>query len=53
MSGTASHGRPVGRRVVHPTGFAMSPYSDIAHAGPAIKRPPRSALWHTSPGSSG
>ncbi|GAA1869775.1 DNA polymerase III subunit alpha [Actinomadura bangladeshensis] len=53
MSGAASHGRPVGRRVVHPTGFAMSPYSDIAHAGPAIKRPPRSALWHTSPGSSG
>ncbi|MEU5989206.1 DNA polymerase III subunit alpha [Spirillospora sp. NPDC047418] len=53
MSGTASHGRPVGRRVVHPTGFAMSPYSDIEHAGPAIRRPPRSALWHTSPGSSG
>lgn len=46
-------GRPVGRRIVHPTGFAMSPYSDIGHAGPAIKRPPAARLWHTSQGSSG
>jgi error-prone DNA polymerase len=53
MAGTASHGRPVGRRVVHPTGFATSPYADVGHAGPGIKRPPRGALWHTSPGSSG
>ncbi|WP_396445126.1 DNA polymerase III subunit alpha [Actinomadura sp.] len=53
MGETASHGRPVGRRVVHPTGFATSPYADIGHAGPAIKRPPRGALWHASPGSSG
>ncbi|MFA1547628.1 DNA polymerase III subunit alpha [Actinomadura chokoriensis] len=49
----APHGRPVGRRIVQPTGLAMSPYSDIGHAGPAVKRPPRSALWHSSPGSSG
>nr|WP_173095776.1 DNA polymerase III subunit alpha [Actinomadura verrucosospora] len=42
--------RPVGRRVVQPTGFAMSPYSDIGHAGPAVKRAP---LWHASGGSSG
>ncbi|GAA2161806.1 DNA polymerase III subunit alpha [Actinomadura napierensis] len=42
--------RPVGRRVVQPTGFAMSPYSDIAPAGGS---PPRVPLWHTSGGSSG
>ncbi|MEU8802648.1 DNA polymerase III subunit alpha [Spirillospora sp. NPDC048819] len=53
MAAPAARGRPVGDRVVHPTGFAMSPYSDIGHAGPAIKRPPRAALWHTSQGSSG
>ncbi|GAA4233023.1 DNA polymerase III subunit alpha [Actinomadura meridiana] len=45
--------RPVGRRIVQPTGFAMSPYSDIGHAGGAVKRPPSTRLWHTSPGSSG
>ncbi|MFB4307049.1 DNA polymerase III subunit alpha [Actinomadura sp. GTD37] len=53
MAGRAPHGRPVGRRIVQPTGFAMSPYSDVGHAGPAVKRPPGSALWHASPGSSG
>ncbi|MFA1542733.1 DNA polymerase III subunit alpha [Actinomadura monticuli] len=53
MAGRTPLGRPVGDRIVHATGFAMSPYSDIGHAGPAIKRPPRAALWHTSPGSSG
>ena len=53
MAGRTPPSRPVGDRIVHPTGFAMSPYSDIGPAGPAIKRPPRSALWHTSPGSSG
>ncbi|MFG2090445.1 MULTISPECIES: DNA polymerase III subunit alpha [unclassified Spirillospora] len=53
MAGPAPRGRPVGDRVVHPTGFAMSPYSDVGHAGPGIKRPPRAALWHTSQGSSG
>ncbi|WP_243722984.1 DNA polymerase III subunit alpha [Actinomadura sp. 7K507] len=53
MAAPGPRGGPVGHRVVHPTGFAMSPYSDIGHAGPAIKRPPRAALWHTSQGSSG
>jgi error-prone DNA polymerase len=53
LRGAAPRGRPVGRRIVQPTGFAMSPYSDIGHAGPAVKRPPRAALWHASPGSSG
>lgn len=53
MAGPSGRSRPVGRRVVQPTGFAMSPYSDIGHAGPAIKRPPRTPLWHTSQGSSG
>ncbi|MCQ0009533.1 hypothetical protein LUX73_35695 [Actinomadura madurae] len=53
MARPAVPGRPVGRRIVQPTGFAMSPYSDIGHAGPAIKRPPKTALWHTSQGSSG
>ncbi|MFI0370541.1 DNA polymerase III subunit alpha [Actinomadura sp. 1N219] len=45
--------RPVGRRIVQPTGFAMSPYSDIGHAGAAVKRPPAARLWHRSQGSSG
>ncbi|QKW38160.1 DNA polymerase III subunit alpha [Actinomadura sp. NAK00032] len=53
LRGAAPRGRPVGRRIIQPTGFAMSPYSDIGHAGPAVKRPPRAALWHASPGSSG
>ena len=53
MAVPAARGRPVGSRVVHPTGFAMSPYSDVGHAGPAPGRPPKGALWHTSRGSSG
>ncbi|MER6808515.1 DNA polymerase III subunit alpha [Spirillospora sp. NPDC000708] len=53
MARRGPQARPVGRRVVQPTGFAMSPYSDIGHAGPAVKRPPRAPLWHTSGGSSG
>ncbi|TDC56120.1 DNA polymerase III subunit alpha [Actinomadura sp. KC345] len=53
MAAPGPRGGPVGHRVVHPTGFAMSPYSDIGHAGPAVKRPPRAALWHTGQGSSG
>ncbi|WP_433473617.1 DNA polymerase III subunit alpha [Spirillospora sp. CA-142024] len=53
MAATPGRGRPVGRRIVQPTGFAMSPYSDVDHAGPAVKRPPRTPLWHTSQGSSG
>ncbi|MFB4304237.1 DNA polymerase III subunit alpha [Actinomadura sp. NTSP31] len=50
MAERGPRARPVGRRVVQPTGFAMSPYSDIAPAGGA---PPRVPLWHTSGGSSG
>ena len=53
MAAPAPQGGPVGHRVVHSTGFAMSPYSDIGHAGPAVGRPPRAALWHASQGSSG
>ncbi|MFC4049215.1 DNA polymerase III subunit alpha [Actinomadura syzygii] len=53
MAGPPRPGRPVGRRIVHPTGFAMSPYSDVGHAGGAVKRPPAARLWHTSRGSSG
>jgi error-prone DNA polymerase len=49
--------RPV---LVHPTGFRMSPYTDIKPAGDdaataarrAASAPPRK-LWHSSPGSSG
>ncbi|MFC5746946.1 DNA polymerase III subunit alpha [Actinomadura rugatobispora] len=44
--------RPSPRRVLYANGFAMSPYSDIGHAGEAVKRPP-SRLWHASGGSSG
>jgi error-prone DNA polymerase len=44
--------RPVARRVLYANGFAMSPYSDIGHAGEAVKRPP-ARLWHASGGSSG
>ncbi|MFD0905018.1 DNA polymerase III subunit alpha [Actinomadura sediminis] len=53
MARPGPSGRPVGRRVVQPTGFAMSPYSDMGHAGaPAASRPP-ARLWHASTGSSG
>ncbi|MFI0411224.1 DNA polymerase III subunit alpha [Actinomadura sp. 3N508] len=53
MDAPSPPARPVGRRIVQPTGFAMSPYSDVGHAGPAIKRPPAARLWHSSRGSSG
>ncbi|WUI01615.1 DNA polymerase III subunit alpha [Spirillospora sp. NBC_00431] len=53
MAAPSPVARPVGRRIVQPTGFAMSPYSDIGHAGPAVKRPPAARLWHSSQGSSG
>ncbi|GGV30730.1 DNA-directed DNA polymerase [Actinomadura cremea] len=53
MARPGPSGRPVGRRIVQPTGFAMSPYSDVGHAGaPAASRPP-AKLWHASTGSSG
>ncbi|MFC6930455.1 DNA polymerase III subunit alpha [Actinomadura yumaensis] len=51
-SGPGPAGRPVGRRVVHATGFATSPYADVGHAGEAVKRPP-ARLYHASGGSSG
>ncbi|MEW2358751.1 DNA polymerase III subunit alpha [Spirillospora sp. NPDC029432] len=40
------------RHVTYASGFAMSPYSDIGHAGESVKRPP-AGLWHSSQGSSG
>jgi error-prone DNA polymerase len=46
-------GRAASRRVlVHSSGFAMSPYSDIKPAGEDIKDVARK-LWHRSPGSAG
>ncbi|MFC9970070.1 DNA polymerase III subunit alpha [Spirillospora sp. NPDC127200] len=48
QAGRGGPGRPVGRRTVYPTGFAVSPYADIAPAGTPPKR-----LWHASGGSSG
>ncbi|MFI0480682.1 DNA polymerase III subunit alpha [Actinomadura sp. 9N215] len=53
MAAPSPPARAVGRRIVQPTGFAMSPYSDIGHAGAAVKRPPAARLWHSSQGSSG
>ena len=49
---------PRGRRVlVHPTGFRVSPYSDVKPAGEGNDhvpgRPAPSKLWVSSPGSSG
>ncbi len=45
--------RPVGGSArVYASGFATSPYADVAPAGPAPGGPPRK-LWHSSPGSSG
>ncbi|MGI8627037.1 MAG: DNA polymerase III subunit alpha [Geodermatophilaceae bacterium] len=46
--------RPVMARpvLVHPTGFRMSPYSDLKPPGEDTKTAPRK-LWHASPGSSG
>ncbi|WP_131742021.1 DNA polymerase III subunit alpha, partial [Actinomadura roseirufa] len=37
MERPAAVSRPVGRRVVQPTGFAMSPYSDVGPAGPRVR----------------
>ena len=44
----------MGRRrvLVHSSGFAMSPYSDIKPAGEDTKEVARK-LWHRSPGSAG
>jgi error-prone DNA polymerase len=44
----------MGRRrvLVHSSGFAMSPYSDIRPAGEDTKDVARK-LWHRSPGSAG
>ncbi|MGH3445672.1 MAG: OB-fold nucleic acid binding domain-containing protein, partial [Nocardioidaceae bacterium] len=44
---------PAGRRVlVHSSGFAMSPYSDVKPAGGDVKAAPKK-LWYSSPGSPG
>jgi error-prone DNA polymerase len=50
----ARSARPVMARpvLVHPTGFRMSPYSDLKPPGEDTKTAPRK-LWHASPGSSG
>jgi error-prone DNA polymerase len=50
----ARSSRPVMARpvLVHPTGFRMSPYSDLKPPGEDTKTAPRK-LWHASPGSSG
>ncbi|HET7387951.1 MAG TPA: DNA polymerase III subunit alpha [Nocardioidaceae bacterium] len=46
-------GGPVGRRVlVHSSGFAMSPYSDVKPSGEDVKSAPKK-LWYSSPGSPG
>ncbi|WP_066642720.1 DNA polymerase III subunit alpha [Serinicoccus hydrothermalis] len=46
-------GAPAGRRVLlHASGFAQSPYADVAPAGEATRQP-GTKLWHSSPGSSG
>ncbi|MGH3447866.1 MAG: OB-fold nucleic acid binding domain-containing protein, partial [Nocardioidaceae bacterium] len=44
----------MGRRrvLVHPSGFKVSPYSDIRPAGADTTSAPRK-LWHSSPGSAG
>jgi len=44
----------MGRRrvLMHTSGFAMSPYSDIKPAGEDTKEVARK-LWHRSPGSAG
>ncbi|HET7311822.1 MAG TPA: DNA polymerase III subunit alpha [Mycobacteriales bacterium] len=41
-----------GRAAVYASGFAKSPYADIAPAGTSPSSAPRK-LWHSSPGSSG
>ena len=51
--GAAATDAPSQRRVlVHSSGFAMSPYSDIKPAGEDPKQVARK-LWHRSPGSPG
>ena len=46
-------GAPAGRRVLlHASGFAQSPYADVAPAGEATRQP-GTKLWHSSPGSPG
>nr|WP_151524092.1 DNA polymerase III subunit alpha [Serinicoccus kebangsaanensis] len=46
-------GAPPGRRVLlHASGFAQSPYADVAPAGEATRQP-GTKLWHSSPGSPG
>ena len=52
-SGATATDAPSQRRVlVHSSGFAMSPYSDIKPAGEDPKQVARK-LWHRSPGSPG
>ncbi|WP_026416125.1 DNA polymerase III subunit alpha [Actinomadura oligospora] len=52
-SGPSSGGRPIGRRTTYSSGFAVSPYADVGHAGPQVRRGPPARLWHASQGSSG
>ena len=40
------------RVLVHPSGYRVSPYADLATPGTPAKQAPR-RLWHTSPGSPG
>ncbi|MBW8484247.1 DNA polymerase III subunit alpha [Actinomadura parmotrematis] len=49
---SASAGPVPSGRVVYANGFALSPYADIGHAGPDVRRSP-ARLWHASGGSSG
>ncbi len=51
-SGNAAGGMGRRRVLVHSSGFAMSPYSDVRPPGEDTKSAPRK-LWHSSPGSSG
>jgi error-prone DNA polymerase len=51
-SGSAAGGMGRRRVLVHSSGFAMSPYSDVRPPGEDAKTAPRK-LWHSSPGSSG
>jgi error-prone DNA polymerase len=51
-SGSAAGGMGRRRVLVHSSGFAMSPYSEVRPPGEDAKTAPRK-LWHSSPGSSG
>ena len=56
QGGYAAGGMGRRRVLVHSSGFAMSPYSDIKPAGEDTKGLSSSAarkLWHRSPGSAG